>query len=298
MIQVNWVTDARVVRREGMRHQVSRIHEASVRAQLRDGRCPCKLRPFATARRSGNSLYKALTHPLAAERAGDLLEALAAAGPVAIYDPDGIIAAFDAFYPLRDVEVAGLYVQNVAHLGGAFRGHAARPVTALADSQARAVFVASFEEAKAARSIGHLVPAGAQILSFESLKLPASLLSDKRRYLNTLNFATNYVFFRDADGHHTRLVSANYWTRYGAKAVQVWCRLFDGAGKALASWTIDCPDPEGSLIIDSAEVRARFGLRRLYRPALRACGRRGRTRHRQIRARHLWRWRRRAVANP
>ena len=44
------------------------------------------------------------------------------------------------------------------------------------------------------------------------------------------------------------------------RTVQVWCRLFDGAGRALASWTIDCPDPEGSLIIDSAEVRARFEL--------------------------------------
>ena len=42
--------------------------------------------------------------------------------------------------------------------------------------------------------------------------------------------------------------------------MRAWCRLFDGAGKALADWTIDCPDPEGSSVIDSAEVRARFGL--------------------------------------
>ena len=76
--------------------------------------------------------------------------------------------------------------------------------------------------------------------------LPAEMLSDTRRYLNTLNFATNFAFFRDAGGHHTRLVSANYWTRYGARDVRVWCRLFDGAGKALADWTIECRDPEGT----------------------------------------------------
>ena len=208
----------------------------------------------------GSSLYKALTHPLAAEQARALLERLAAAGPVAVYDPDGIIAAFDAFYPLGKVDIAGLYVQNVEHLGARFRNHAARPVTELGESKCKAVFIASFDAARVTRQIDHLIPGGAARVSFETLKLPDELLSDPKRYLSTLNFATNFVFLRDCDGHHTRLVSANYWTRYGATDVRLWCRLFDGAGKALATWTTDCPHPEGSLVIDSAEVRARFGL--------------------------------------
>ena len=208
----------------------------------------------------GSSLYKALTHPLAAEQARMLLENLAAAGPVAIYDPDGIIAAFDAFYPLTKVDVCGLYVQNVEHLGAHFRNHAARPVTELAESKCNAVFIANFDAGRVARQIEHLIPEGAARLSFESVKLPDELLSEPKRYLNTLNFATNFVFFRDCDGQHTRLVSANYWTRYGGKDVRIWCRLFDDTGNALATWTTECPDPEGSLVIDSAEVRARFGL--------------------------------------
>jgi hypothetical protein len=208
----------------------------------------------------GSSLYKALTHPLTAEPAQALLDRLAASGPVAIYDPDNIIAAFDAFHPLKDLDVAGLYVQNVAHLVAGLGNHAAQPVTELPKSRCRTVFLASFEAARVRRQIGHLIPEGAVCESFESLKLPDDMLSDRKRYLNTLNFATNFVFFRDAGGHHTRLVSANYWTRYGAKDVRVWCRLFDQAGKPLATWSMPCPDAEGSLVIDSAEVRARFSL--------------------------------------
>ena len=208
----------------------------------------------------GSSLYKALTHPLAAERARALLDKLAAAGPVAIYDPDGIISAFAAFYPLDAIDVAGLFVQKIEHLSARFANHAARPVTELRNCSCKTVFIASFDEQRALRQVGHLIPDGAEHVSFEALKLPAELLSDPKRYLNTLNFATNFVFFRDCGGHHTRLVSANYWTRYGSQGVQVWCRLFDGAGKALATWTMPGPPPEGSLVIDSAEVRARFGL--------------------------------------
>ena len=44
--------------------------------------------------------------------------------------------------------------------------------------------------------------------------------------------------------------------------------------------------------IDSREVARAIRPRRLRRPALRPCRRRGRPRHRQIRARHLWRSRR------
>lgn len=208
----------------------------------------------------GNSLYKALSHPLAAERSQDLLDSLASAGRVAIFDPDGVVGAFDTFYPMTGVDVAGLYVRNVEHLGWRFGDHKARPVTDLPKGKCDAVFIATFDEARALREIGEFLPADMPHLSFEALKLPADHLSNPRRYLDTLNFATNFVFFRDAAGNHTRLVTANYWTRYGARDVRVWCRLFDGNGQALASWAVPCPDPEGSVVIDSAEIRARFDL--------------------------------------
>lgn len=208
----------------------------------------------------GSSLYKALTHPLAAEAAKKLLDRLAESGPVAIYDPDGIASAFDIFYPLNRTDIACYYVQNVEHLDRRFGNHPARPVTELPRTKCRAVFIASFDETRVLQQIGHLIPEGMTRLGFGSLKLPGEMLSDPAHYLSTLNFATNFVFFRDAGGHHTRLVSANYWTRYGGKSIRIWCRLFDGGGRVLATWTLPCPDPEGSLIIDSQEVRARFDL--------------------------------------
>ena len=39
----------------------------------------------------GNALFKALGHPVGAERMAALIERLAAAGPVAIYDPLGFL---------------------------------------------------------------------------------------------------------------------------------------------------------------------------------------------------------------
>ena len=86
------------------------------------------------------------------------------------------------------------------------------------------------------------------------------MLTDKARYLRQLNFATNFAFFRDGGGHHTRLVTANYWTRYGAREVRLWCRLFDAKGHALKTWIEDAGDPEASLVLDSRAIRARFDL--------------------------------------
>ncbi|NQU72575.1 MAG: hypothetical protein HQ514_18650, partial [Rhodospirillales bacterium] len=37
----------------------------------------------------GNSFYKAVSHPLAMPKALDMLAGLAAAGPIALYDPLG-----------------------------------------------------------------------------------------------------------------------------------------------------------------------------------------------------------------
>ena len=86
------------------------------------------------------------------------------------------------------------------------------------------------------------------------------MLTNGRKYLDPLNFATNYAFFRDADGLSTRVVTANYWAGYGATAVRFWLRLFDEAGAVLAEWEQPLPSGVGGVSIDSGEIRARFGL--------------------------------------
>ena len=60
------------------------------------------------------------------------------------------------------------------------------------------------------------------------MRIPADRLTNRRSYLDPLNFATNFAFFRDAGGLHTRLVTANYWSGYGAGAVTCWMTLFAG----------------------------------------------------------------------
>ena len=219
---------------------------------------PLNIETFSNAV-GGNAFYKAATHPLAANPARALLAKLRANGAVALYDPHNLLAAFDAFYPLDGIEIAGLFVQDVSHIGRAFRNHAARPVTELADCRCGTVLIAGFDTAPATAQIRTLAKHAA-LVSFDEMRLPADMITDRSRYLSNLNFATNFIFFRDCDGHHTRLVTTNYWGGYGAKGGHIWFRLFDDGGNALAEWRQDLPAVYASIVIDSKEVRARFGL--------------------------------------
>ena len=208
----------------------------------------------------GNAVYKALSHPLAFPAAHALIAKLGAVTSLAIYDPDGIAASFDQFYPLAGAHIDQSFVQNMEKLGNTLRDRPARPVSELTAVNPAAVFVASFDPERRLPPIRHLLPKTAEVFSLESLKLPPELQTDKLRYLSALNFATNFAFFRDEAGHHTRLTTANYWTRYGAGEVSLWCRLFGAEGETLATWTENCGGPESSIVIDSRDVRARFGL--------------------------------------
>jgi hypothetical protein len=210
-------------------------------------------------RAGGNVLYKALAHPLAAEAIGQMYGRLARSGPVALYDPDGIAEALFALYP-DTPPVAGLYVHDVTAVGTQRAGMIARALTDLPSSGARIVLIAAFDAARIAARISDLVPTGVDVVTLDDAKLPAELLTNRTRYLDKLNFATNFVFFRDGDGLSTRLVSANYWAGYGAGAIQLWLRLFDAAGNALATWQQEIPAGPCGFSIDSRAVRERFGL--------------------------------------
>src|SRR5271156_6742526 len=89
--------------------------------------------------RGGNTLYKALTRPHAAEPARALLARLARRAPTAIVDPHGAAEGFAEIFGLEGVEIAGIYVQDVARIGATGLGCRALPITALAACRARAV---------------------------------------------------------------------------------------------------------------------------------------------------------------
>ncbi len=215
------------------------------------------------ARVGGNVLYKALAHPLAAE-ATRRLAARLGTDTLAVYDPDGVASALWAMHPFMP-RPAEVFVHDVAQIGQLRAGVAAKPLTDLPHSGCRALLIAAFDAGRIEARIGSMVPAGMDVATLDEVKLPPEMLTNQARYLERTNFATNYAFFRDTGepggaGLHTRLVTANYWAGYGAKSVRLWCRLFDGDGAILAEWEEPAPAGAGGIAIDSAEVRARFGL--------------------------------------
>ena len=211
------------------------------------------------ARRGGNILYKALVHPLAAEAVAELAAELRQAGPLAVFDPEGVAAALYALHPDMPAPTS-FYVQDVAALGQTLADVAAQPVTDVAHCRCASLLVAAFDTGRIEQRLAGLAPAGLSIVSLDRTRLPQAMLKVGRPYLDRLNFATNHAFFRDQGGVSTRIVSANYWAGYGAHAVRLWLRLFDQAGEVLATWEQALPAHAGGFTIDSSEVRARFGL--------------------------------------
>jgi hypothetical protein len=210
--------------------------------------------------RGGNTLYKALTHPQATQPAQVLLDAMKDNAPVAVYDPNGAIEAFDAIYGLHCIEIAGIYVQQVAAVGSSILGHTAQPVTELASAHARCVLVAAFDAGHLIAQLQSFLPNNVEVLSLDRMRIPADRLTNHRGYLDPINFATNFAFFRDADGLHTRLITANYWSGYGADTVKCWMTLFDADGGVLAEWCERYGPCANTIIVDSREIRERFRL--------------------------------------
>ena len=210
--------------------------------------------------KGGNSVFKAVSHPLAARKARALIDRLAAAGPVALYDPFGFFGSFAEFYDTSRIDIRHVFVQDVTRIGATIAGRTAQPVTELRESGARAVFVAAFDAGRPIAHIRHLLPDGAVVASLDDIRLDDRLLSNRSQYLDPLNFATNFAFFRDDGRTRTRVATANYWAGYGATGAGLHMVLFDANGATLAEWDETLPDGAAAIVIDSRAVRERFGL--------------------------------------
>ncbi len=226
----------------------------------------------------GHSLFKALGHPKVMAQGRALAEKLGGFARLALYDPEPqpILEPFDAFFPIPRGNIAALLVQRVEDIGAERLGFTARPVLDLPAIAPDAVFIAAFDSGALKSQIERLLPPGCQVLSLDDMRLPAEWLGNPGKYLDPINFATNFAFLRDAEGLHTKLVTANYWRGYGAERAALWCCLFDPDGGVLAEWEEQLGGTNHSLIIDSREVRRRFGLSdfagSLFMHALRAKG--------------------------
>lgn len=208
----------------------------------------------------GVSFFKAVGHPLVADKARALIAALADAGPVAVYDPYGLADAFAELHDCSALTVAGSFVQDISRIGRPVFGVPAAPVTDLPGSGAKTVFIVAFDSERLEHHVRHLLPAGAAMRSLDAMRLDDAMVTDRNRYLNPINFATNFAFFREGGGQHTRLVTANYWSGYGARDTTIWFTLLDENGETLGQWQEALQPGAGSVVIDSAEVRRRLGL--------------------------------------
>jgi hypothetical protein len=211
--------------------------------------------------RGGNTLYKALSHPLATMPGRTLIARLKRYGKVAIVDPQGAAEGFAELFDIGGIDLAGVYVQDVARIGKETLGCVAKGVPALAQSGARAVLVAAFDADRLIGQIAPFLPANCDLFSLDEMRIPAERLTNQQRYLDSLNFVTNFALFRDTDTVHTSLVTANYWAGYGSPGITLWYTLFDGNGEIIAEWSYTPPAGPGVLAdVHSASVRERFKL--------------------------------------
>lgn len=210
--------------------------------------------------KGGQSFFKALGHPLAAEKMHALLKTLHDQEAVSLYDPSGWLQPLSALYPLTSLKSTGFFVQDFERLGELFRGQAAQAVTDLVRAKPKALLISDFGLETHLSQIGHLLPPECQVFSLDEVKLPDTLLTRPKAPLDPLNFATNFAFFREQDGLHTRLFTANYWTRYSGQPARIWLRLLDHEGHPLATWEESLKKAGEAFILDSHDIQKRFQL--------------------------------------
>lgn len=195
------------------------------------------------------TFFKALGHPKVVAR----LDTLKNKPISSLYDPEGHWEDFLAMTGLP--APARVYVQAIEAL---------TPTTTLISNiqsdKPQNLLILSFEPEKHLTQMGHLLPAACEVTSLKDLRLPNEMLTLPQTYLSDLNFSTNFVFFREEGGWHTRLKSANYWAKYGSQEVKLWAILFDEKGNTLAQWEEALAPSVHSLEIDSREVKKRFHL--------------------------------------
>ncbi|GBR26998.1 hypothetical protein [Gluconobacter japonicus] len=205
----------------------------------------------------GNVLYKALAHPLAAE-ALTRMEQDFAGQTIAIYDPEDTVRTLVALYPgLRPSVVLVHDTEQVGQPDGF--GGARKALVDLPHVDADIILALSFDDAKMRGRLDSLLN-GRDLHTLAPARLPDDMIVRGRPYLDKLNFATNFAFFRDDDRFSTRIVTANYWSNYGAQNLRYWLRLYDGAGKIIAQWEQPVEHAGAGITIDSADIRKRFGL--------------------------------------
>lgn len=216
-----------------------------------------KIETFSNVK-GGNSFYKAASHPVVAKKVSLLIDRLEAAQGVAVYDPFGLYSGFAELYNLDACRFTSSFVQDVEKIGNMVACCRAQPITEFCESDVDMLFIAAFDSDRLTSHLQLLLNGVTTVVGFDEIRLDDTYLTNRQNYLDKMNFATNFAFFRDMDGAHTRLVTSNYWASYGADAVSLHLILFGEDGEVLAEWEEQLADGPTSVTIESREVRDRF----------------------------------------
>lgn len=221
--------------------------------------------PIETFRHEGDrsfgiTLFKALGHPIAAEKAIDLVNNLKKKEQLIIIDPENSLEIFDSFYNISSCNITNVFVQNVLDKDKTILGKITQPISELIIPEDGCIFIASFDSTKLLDQIKSHTKSKFSSFSFDNIRIEESWLSNKRSYLDPLNFATNFALFREDENTHTIIKSANYWGGYNSPDAKLWLSLFDQSGTVLAQWEECLPPPNGGFEIDSRIVQEQFNL--------------------------------------
>ena len=208
----------------------------------------------------GSAFFKAVGHPLCLEQARKIVDKIKCSKRVAAFDSLQTLSVFSAMYPAINSRFCAVYAQDISRFGDVLQGCSIVPITDFPNDNIELLFVPIFDAEFIVRQISHIVPTSCEIITLDSMKLPENFLADTRHYLNPINFATNLLFFREVPNAHTRLVTANYWSAYGAQDPFVWGRVFDGEGNVLTDFEKKLGSAHEVLYIDSAELKREFNL--------------------------------------
>lgn len=206
-----------------------------------------KIKTFANQKPC--TFFKALGHPMIAEH----LETFKKSPLPAIYDPEGHL---DDFLSMTGLSAPShVYVQAIEA-----SGPKAALISHISQDKPNKLLILSFDPEKHLTQIKYLLPPSCEVISLKDLRLPDEMLQDSTNYLSDLNFSTNFAFFREENGWHTRVKSANCWAKYSSSDSKLWAILFDENGKKIAEWEEKIAPTVHSIVIDSREVKKRFNL--------------------------------------
>jgi hypothetical protein len=203
--------------------------------------------------------FKALGHIEAQKKLRELLEKIKDQN-FDIYDPEDKLEEFLDITRTNIKCFGEIYIQKLENINKLYNSRSAKLISDIVNSKNNSLLILAFDAHKYRDQIKHLIPTNVKILTLDEIRIPDHMILIKDHYLNRLNWTTNFVWFKEKDGVHTRMVSANCWVKYGSKNIMAYFYLLDHSGKILSQWEEKINNKLAIFTLDSHDVKKRFKL--------------------------------------